>query len=214
MAGSIIAELNRRMFVSNCPAADVPAPAWAKMTKDAQQSFRFLLIINGFHPIYISQVARPGYTVETEPHRLLNWHFNYPTNVKWDDISFTVKEVYSHSNANTFMKKLTACAYSFPDNTNAEKLIGNEINKNSLVNSLGQIKIQSIRPDDVDGSGPVKPGSIHEEWTLHGAFIKSVKFSELSYESDGLTSAQVGVSYDWAQLKVFDKTADRFPTPG
>ena len=199
MAGSIIAELNRRMFVSNCPAADVSAPAWAKMTKDAQQSFRFLLIVNGFHPIYISQVARPGYTVETEAHRLLNWHFNYPTNVKWDDISFTVKEVYSHSNANTFMKKLTACAYSFPDNTSAEGLIGNDINKNSLVNSLGQIKIQSIRPDE----------SVHEEWTLHGAFIKSVKFSELNYGSEDLTSVQVGLSYDWAQLKVFDKTADK-----
>ena len=199
MAGSIIAELNRRMFVSNCPAADVSAPAWAKMTKDAQQSFRFLLIINGFHPIYVSQVARPGYTVETEPHRLLNWHFHYPTNVKWDDISFTVKEVYSHSNASTFMKKLTACAYSYPDNTDTTELIENDINKSSLVNSLGQIRIQSIRPDD----------SVHEEWTLHGAFIKSVKFSELSYGSDDLTSAQVGLSYDWAQLKVFDKTDDR-----
>jgi len=199
MAGSIIAELTRRIFVSSCPAAEAPTPAWAKMTKDAQQSFRFLLIINGFHPIYVSQVARPGYTVETEPHRLLNWHFNYPTNVKWDDISFTVKEVYSHSNASTFMKKLTACAYSFPDNTNSGELIENDINKSSLVNSLGQIKIQSIRPDD----------SVHEEWTLHGAFIKSVKFSELSYGSDDLTSAQVGLSYDWAQLKVFDKSADR-----
>ena len=198
MAGSIINELNRRIFSSKCDASDVPTPSWAKMTKDAQQSFRFLLKVQGFHPIYISQVARPGYTVETEQHRLLNWHFHYPTNIKWSDIAFTVKEVYSHSNANTFMKKLTACAYSFPDETDNEKLMENDISKSALVNSLGPVKIQTIRPD----------GSIHEEWALEGAFIKAVKLSELNYANEDINSAQVTLSYDWANLKVHPKTSD------
>jgi hypothetical protein len=198
MAGSIVSELNRRIFSSRCVGADAPTPAWAKMTKDAQQSFRFLLIINGFHPIYISQVARPGYTVETEQHRLLNWHFHYPTNIKWDDVSFTVKEVYSHSNANTFMKKLKGCVWAFPDETDNERLMENDISKSALVNSLGVVKIQTIRPDS----------SVHEEWTLEGAFIKAVKFSELNYANEDINSAQVTLSYDWANLKVFPKTGD------
>jgi hypothetical protein len=198
MAGSIISELNRRIFSSTCVGADAPTPAWAKMTKDAQQSFRFILVINGFHPIYISQVGRPGYTVETDSHRLLNWHFHYPTNIKWTDMAFTVKEVYSHSNANTFMKKLKGCAWALPDETAAGRLTENDISKNALVNSLGVVKIQTIRPD----------GSVHEEWSLEGAFIKGVQFSELNYSNDSINSAQVTLSYDWANLKVYPKQGD------
>mgnify|MGYP003112638761 CR=1 FL=1 len=198
MAKSIVNEINRRIFASRCVGANAPAPSWAKMTKDAQQSFRFLLIVGGFHPIYISQVSRPGYSVETEQHRLLNWHFHYPTNVKWDDVTFTVKEVYSHSNADTFMKKLRGCAWALPDDSDNERLTENDISKEALVNSLGPVKIQSIRPDS----------TIHEEWTLEGAFIKGVKFSELNYANEDITSAQVTLSYDWAKLKVFSKTDD------
>jgi len=61
-----------------------------------------------------------------------------------------------------------------------------------LVNSLGKVAIQMLKPD----------GEVHEQWFLHGAFIKGVKFSDLNYNSDDLTNIKVTVSYDWAELEL------------
>ena len=38
----------------------------------------------------------------------------------------------------------------------------------------------------------------YEEWTLKNAFLKSVKFGDLSYDDEGLVTIDVGISYDFA----------------
>ena len=197
MAASIIGELTQRIL-PHCEIKDEKAPSWRKMQIDAQQSHRFILRMNGIKPIYISQVSRPGYTVDTESYRLLNWHFKYPTNIKWGEISFTVKEVFSDSVARIFINKLRACGYAYPMEEEVD-LTSKDLSKAGLVNSLGDISIQTLRPD----------ASVHEEWFLKNAFITSVKFSEMNYSNTDLTSVQIALSYDWAELKVYDSPKDR-----
>ena len=40
-----------------------------------------------------------------------------------------------------------------------------------------------------------------EEWTLNGAWIKSVNFGSLSYQDDELVELEIVVSYDYATFK-------------
>jgi hypothetical protein len=39
-----------------------------------------------------------------------------------------------------------------------------------------------------------------EEWKLHNAWISSVKFGELSYDSEDLLNVDLEIRYDWATI--------------
>jgi hypothetical protein len=169
-----------------------------------QQSFRFLLNISGVDVAFITNVSRPSYTIATEEARLLNWSFSYPTTITWEPISFSVKEVFEGYNLQTilgmFYKKLTDYSWNTPSFEEASVGVGDsvglgygkDLSKLSLKESLGPINIQSLDSE----------GNWVEKWTLHGAFITSVKPSQLTYEQDSLTSIDVTVKYDYATLEV------------
>jgi len=169
-----------------------------------QQSHRFILRIRGIDVAFITNVSRPSYTVATEDAKLLNWSFSYPTTITWDPISFSVKEVFEGYNLQTilglFYKKLTDYSWNTPDFNAASVGVGQtvglgyskDLSKSSLQESLGPIIIESL---DVDGNWV-------ERWTLNGAFITSVKPSQLSYDQDSLTSVDVTVKYNYATLEV------------
>ena len=41
-----------------------------------------------------------------------------------------------------------------------------------------------------------------EIWKLNGAFVKSINFGDLDYDSDESWSpSSLGISYDWAELQ-------------
>jgi len=161
-----------------------------------QSSYRFYLNISGIDVAYITNVSRPSYTIATEDSKLLNWTFSYPTSITWEPITFSVREVFEGYNFQTvlgmFYKKLTDYAYNTPDFKNPFGFIDNDLAKKSLVESLGPISIVSINEE----------GDKIETWTLHGAFITSVKPSQLTYEQEGLTNIDVTVKYDYATLEV------------
>ena len=50
----------------------------------------------------------------------------------------------------------------------------------------------------IDGGNPTQ--DVVEEWVLHGAWIKDVKYGDLSYEDDGMTEISVELRYDYAVL--------------
>jgi len=173
--------------------ADLPPD---KIFQDAQQSFRYFLKVQGLNVAYLSQVTRPSYQILTEEHRLLNHFFQYPTGIKWEPITFTVKEIFvrqafEKTVGEVMMKKLTNQSYDQPDKTNS--ILLKDINKQSLVNSLGPISIQVLNPS----------GKVYEEWVLHGAFVSQLKPSELQYAQNDLTNILVTVTYDYAELKRF-----------
>ena len=159
---------------------------------DLQQGFRFYLKVDDLYAAYIVDVTRPEYTVSTQDYKLLNYYFNHPTEIKWNPISFTIREVFSRDTPSSvgkvLMDKLTRGAYDYPSNIDTNRL--KDLSKSVLMESLGTVKIQMLDPD----------GEIYEEWTLHGAFITSVKFSQLNYSSDALTDINVSLIYDWAEL--------------
>jgi ABC-type ATPase with predicted acetyltransferase domain len=69
--------------------------------------------------------------------------------------------------------------------------------KLQLTEALGPVKIKSLNAN----------GEIVETWELHGAYITSMKPSQLSYDQDSLTNISVAVKYDFATLAVADAAA-------
>lgn len=173
-----------------------------------QQSYRFLLNIRGVDAAFITNVSRPSYTINTEEAKLLNWSFSYPIGITWDAVTFSIKEVFEGYNLQTilglFYKKLTDYSWNTPDFNEAKMEVGRraglgnarDLSKLSLKTSLGPITIQSLNSD----------GEWVEEWTLHGAYITSLKPSQLNYDQDSLTAIDVTVKYDYATLKVKDSS--------
>ena len=164
---------------------------------EAQQSYRFYLRINDLHVAYISQVSRPSYTIGTQQYKLLNHFFTHPTDIKWNPITFTVREIFSkevfRSVGATIINKLREGAYDYPSDIDAVLL--KDLSKDDLMKSLGAVSIQMLDPD----------GEIYEEWSLHGAFISDAKFSDLNYSQQDLTGITITLQYDWAELSYFRK---------
>lgn len=182
---------------------------------NAQQKFRFVALIDNIPAFYISQIERPSYTVDTQEHILLDHVVRYPVRVKWEQINFTVKEIFGGETVGSvggnIMNKLLAHAYYYPDDVNSDagsralQAITNplgavrdgtlgtrNLTKENLVRSLGELKIVSLKPD----------GTIFETWTIFNGMITSVKFSQNSYSDEGLTDINVTVQYDWAKLEL------------
>ena len=181
----------------------------------AQQKFRFVALIDNIPAFYISRIDRPSYTVSTVEHVLLDHVVRYPVRVKWDQISFTIREIYDGQTVGSVggnvMAKLLAHSYYYPDDVNTSNglsvlsAIANPLDtardaafgtrnltKENLTRALGNLKIVALKPD----------GTTFETWTIYNGMITSVKFSDNSYSDEGLTDINVTVQYDWAKLEL------------
>lgn len=159
-----------------------------------QATHRFYLELRGIDVAYIIDVSRPSFSVQTQESKLLNWTFSNPTNVTWDPISFTIREVFEGYSLTTvlgyFYNKLTDLSWDPPNDINTAFL--KDLGKLQLTEAMGPVKIKSLSAD----------GDVVETWELHGAYMTSVKPSQLSYDQDSLTSISVTVKYDFATLEV------------
>jgi len=162
--------------------------------QDLQQSYRYTLDVAGVAAALITNVKRPSYSIESEEYTLLNHKIYFPKgHVKWEPITFTIKEVFSQDLANsvfgTLMKKLQNTAYD-PPNIISPFTSLKDLSKYDLIRSLGSIKINMYTPE----------GEIYEEWLLREPFIESLTPTDLAYGNDTLIGIVVKVRYDWAEL--------------
>ena len=164
-----------------------------RIEKSVQQAYRFYLKIDGLYSAYIVNVARPSYSIGVKEHKLLNHYIKHPVDIKWNDVTFSIREIFSQDIPNSvggiLMSKMTDSAYDPPNKVSRNNL--KDLSKSVLMNALGaNVEIQMLTPE----------GEVYESWKLQGAFIKDVKFSQLDYSSDALTNIDVTLSYDWAEL--------------
>ena len=191
--------------------------AQSKLSQDnifvgAQQAHRFYLLINDLPAAYITQVDRPSYTIQTQEHMLLDHVVRYPIRVKWEPISFTIREIFNETGGSVggnILNKLLAQSYYYPDDINgadAPQSLTNvadpslaardlvygtkNLSKENLVRALGNVKIISLDPD----------GNTFESWEIFNGMITSVAFSQLQYSSEALTEITIRLEYDWAKL--------------
>ena len=176
---------------------------------EAQQQYRFILNISGIDAAYIKDVQRPSYTLQTQEVKLLNWTSKYPKTIDWKDISFTVIEVFSkeviNSVAGVFMDKLLYTAYDTPNLLNPQSINvpNKDLAKRDLIDSLGPFKIRILNP----------AGDIVEEWVLRNAFIVGMTPTQVTYETENLSTLSFNVAYDWAEFTFFKDSGGNTPSP-
>ena len=123
----------------------------------------------------------------------MNHTFFYPGRVSWNDISFTVIDCLSPSDANataTLMEMLQQSGYNIPEGGSAG--LGTISKKRSL-SALGLVKIHQYNSE---GAPPA------ETWVLNNAWIKEVAFGELAYDSDDMQKVDVTLKYDNAYVTI------------
>jgi len=171
---------------------------WNSVTAaDPKRNFRFKIQFDGLKNNsganasiiwYAKKVGKPNFTVTESKHSYLNHTFYWPGRVEWQEINMTLVDPQDPYSANALNKLMKEAGYAPPGSPQATSTLGKAKSKVAL----GEVVISQMNSD----------GETIEQWTLHAPFIKSVKYGELDYESDDLTTLEIGLRYDWAECKI------------
>ena len=188
---------------------------WTSSNVNPKLKSRFIVEIGGVKLLNVKSVTKPSFTIETKTYTLINHKFKYPGLANWEPITITFVDAFD-SEQNGLMsteqlldQMINDTGYLTPDKqthklgtrtkdttisspskaSNAENTFYSSFNNQSSGRSLGGV----IQIKHLDASG-----AIRDTWSLHGPVLKSVKFGDLSYESDDLVEYTIDVEYDYA----------------
>ncbi len=172
---------------------------WEKTT-EPKRNFRYRVEIEGLGKVgtaddqawYAKKVTKPSFTVGEVKANFLDKTFYYPGRVEWNTVEVTFYDPGSPNVVNHLAQMFANSGYFIP---NATTNSGNYATtaKSDATNSSSVGYVNIITLDD--------KGNSLESWTLNNAFVKSMKFGDLSYDSDDLLEVTVEFRYDWASLK-------------
>ena len=159
-------------------------------TSDIQPTRQFRFLVSNSNDseavwYWAKTVSKPSFEVSSTEHQLVNHKFKYPGIVTWNDINMTI--VDTGEKTKKLVDSLKATGYNYPTNFSQKE----GISKSASTQYLDELSIQQLDSD----------GLIIETWKLKGAFIKSINFGDLDYESEGLVTIQLTISYDWATFE-------------
>lgn len=176
--------------------------------KEPKRNFRFQVAIDGINSDnrlpqkgkpdssivwWAKKVTKPNFTIGEGKHVYLGHTFYYPGKVEWQEISMTLVDPITPNASGIFMDMVAKSGYVVPKNSDTKTTLGKyKFNKEQT--GLGSVTITQM---DSDGE-PV------ETWTLKNAFIKSLKLGDLDYESEDLSTIELGLRYDWAECNTGD----------
>ena len=166
---------------------------------EPKRAFRFTVSFPAIADVTFmaKSVAKPSYTLEGTPHRFLNHQFNFPNIVKWEEIEMKLIDAKDPNVGSKLYDLLLNQGYMTPTSA-ANATAG--VTKINAVNSLGQVIIRQLDGGSVTAPGSPGPGIVNaiETWRLHNAFVSSVAWGELAYETDDLVEVTLKLTYDWA----------------
>ena len=163
-----------------------------------KRKFRFIVSFPGLGEglNYMATTAdKPGFEQAEKSHNVLNHVFKFPGIVKWNDVKVSFVDSFSPDVGFSFYQALQNMGYVEPKTKGA---LTTGITKLGAHTSLGLVKIQQLDGGAVDAVGTPQNARIQEQWTLNNAFLKSVAFGDLSYESEDLVTINSVIVYDWA----------------
>jgi len=172
---------------------------WTSPNRDPKRAYRFLVNLAAFDggaTWYAKSATKPKFNVSNAEHKYINHTFNYPGRVTWEPITITIVDPVDPNAARQAAELLQASGYYIPANENTKTTT---INKKDATEALKRVEITQIGEDNTD---------ILEKWVLNNAWVESVNFSDLDYESDDLSTIELTIRYDWAELETRDANGD------
>ena len=172
---------------------------WTSPNRDPKRAYRFIVdlasgggvtgFVNGAS-WYASSADKPKFSVSETEHKYINHTFWYPGRVTWEDVTIKLVDPADPSAASATAEILTKSGYQIPGSAAAAET-ATTINKASATNALGQVTITQIGED---------PTVELEKWVLKNAWIQAANFSSLDYNTDDLSTIELVIRYDWAEL--------------
>lgn len=166
---------------------------WTDSTlQDPKRAYRFGVTIGGNADFggflfYAKKCSRPKMSMTEVKQAYLNYDFWFPGRYTWEAVTLTVVDIVNPDVSAGLAQLARTAGYQMPGNPNARVTVA----KNSAIGALGNMNIEMI--DNL--------GKVLEEWSLRNAWVKDMTFSELDYASDELSSCDITVRFDWAELR-------------
>jgi len=184
---------------------------WSQPSTNPKLKSRFIVEIGNVKLLNVKSVTKPSFTVETKTYTLINHKFKYPGLANWEPITITF--VDSHMGGVNSTEKLLDQMINdtgyMPPNQKRHKLgvepgesTVSTPTKASNASNTFHAAFTNQSGGSLGGTINIKQlnanGSTRDTWTLHGPILKSVKFGDLSYDSDDLVEYTVDIEYDYA----------------
>lgn len=168
---------------------------WTSTALEPKRQYRFRLTISAVggsgtvsNAIWFAKkVTIPQFTVGEVKHSFVDKTFYFPGRVEWNTIEATLVDPADPDAVHITNKMLVGSGYYVPSEANGTEDWGS-MSKAEATTAIGKVIIEVIDQD----------GKTIEEWQLENPFIKSVKYGELSYDSDELREISIEFRYDWA----------------
>ena len=182
------------------------------LAAEPKRNFRFQVTITGFNGKggndqsvvwWAKKVTKPNFTIAEGKHVYLGHTFYYPGKVEWQEISMTLVDPVTPNGGAILMDLVQKAGYILPTATNDSPLTLSKGKFGEESSGFGSFVIDQINSE----------GESIEKWTLHGPFIKSLKFGDLDYENEDLSNIEMGIRYDWAECDTGDSGSPFFETP-
>ena len=163
---------------------------WTNNNTAPKRNFRFLIQITGMEGEDVIWWAKssdlPSFDVAETQHQFLDNTYKFPGKVTWTDVNMSLVDPVS-PDAVGLTNKIVEQFYTVKKKASATSN-PKTISKKRAQAALGAVIITVYDSDGVDV----------ETWRLQRAFIKSVKFSQLSYDNEELRTIDLTFAYDWA----------------
>jgi len=125
--------------------------------------------------VYLKTCSFPSYTMDTEDVNTGHALYQFAKGIKWQDVKV-----------------------SFYDTTGLAKVLNGM--STTVWNKNKGIRLANEYMDQTILNAYFMDSTLAHSWTLHNSWIKSVSFSDLTYETSGPNNADVVVAYTWAEL--------------
>lgn len=140
---------------------------------------------------YAKKVTKPQFSVEEAEHKHLNKSYYFPGHVKWEPVTITFIDDANGTLLEGLKTSFGASSYDLissasPANHNNNATIS-KLGLSSNTTNDGKLVVRQLDAD----------GTAIEVFTLNNAWIKSIKPSELSYDTEDLSTYDVEIRYDW-----------------
>jgi hypothetical protein len=174
--------------------------------KDPKRAFRFKVQFGQSGVLWYAKTSnRPQLSFTEASHQYLNHTYYWPARAEWNEVTITFIDPVEPDLAGDLVESLSNAGYRIPAGTDDNQF--SSMSKAGATQALGP----SADSNDVQIFMIDEGGNELEQWTLKHAWIKTVEFSELSYEDDGMSTVTVTFRYDWAQ---FESMRDGATTKG
>jgi len=177
---------------------------WVQQTLEPKRAFRFIIRFNGMPDAatwYATKASKPQVEISETEHKYLNHNFYFPGRTTWSTVSVTLVDPATPDAVNSLHQMLVNSGYVIPTNPT----ILSSISKDRAVSEAGSPTPTPGGGDieilQLDADGNTDDANVLEKWTLRNAWVKSIKPSELSYDSEELSTIEIEIRYDWAELK-------------